>query len=323
MVAVDDEVEVAELVDVDRREVLAHAGSSPPAAPSAAGCGRRWAGTGGRSPCTLSTEPTIWSSGISCHAEPPLAAAAEGVDDLAERQRLGDGVGVAAHPGRPAWTGSGAAARGRSRSPHPPGGTGVSRHGSIVPAGQAGACRHPRERGVMSSTFHGITLRIVVAPTCGRASPGRRGGCGRAGARSARSSPITPCSASMPTCGPVVAVAEAEGRRVGEQHVDRAAERALADAAGWRGARTGAGCTGAGRRGSARTRRARRCAARLPRRPSWSALIDAVRARDLAERAAARSTRRSGRRAPRLISGSWLPGTNTMGQSTQEASHSR
>ena len=158
-----------------------------PAAASAGGCGRRSGGSGGRSRLHLVDRADDLVERDHLDPQGALAAAAERVDDLAERERLGDDVRVAAHPAARAWTGSGGVVRAGSRTRRPPEGNRCLSPWLHSPCSQAGFAATRTSFGVMSNTFQGITLRIVVGPdlTVGHRH-GRRGGCGRAGATWAR-----------------------------------------------------------------------------------------------------------------------------------------
>ena len=151
------------------------------------------------------------------------------------------------------------------------------------------------------------------------------GGCGRAGAT--RVQPLEDVVQRLDAdVRPVLAVAQAERWRVGQQHVDRAGRGAArADPAhqppGAPGG-TRAGCTGAGPGCSARSRRARRSAAR-PRRPPARRRSRRRGGAALAGHARRAGTARTGAGGPGSTAGSWLPGTKTTGTSTEEAMYSR
>ena len=164
VVAVAHEVEVAELVDVDRRERLPGAAlQGHPLPPLAA-------------PVRRGPEPAVEVAHLvdraddrvhrdHLQAQGALAAPAQCLDHLGEGEGLVALVGVVPHPARelgedlvPSHAQEvvlGVRTR-RSR---------VSHHDDIVPLGRCTGVADRPARGAISITFHGITLRIVVGPT--------------------------------------------------------------------------------------------------------------------------------------------------------------
>ena len=174
-------------------------------------------------------------------------------------------VGVAAHPARELGQGLVPSYAQEVVLGVRPRGTGVSHHDSIVPlVSCTGVADRPDPRCDRRSPSTGSRCGSSWDRPAGRASPGRRGGRGRAGARSARAAPA-PVQRLDALVRPVLAVAEPERWCVGQQDVDGAARPGAAEQPAACGRRTGAGCTGAVRGGSARSRRDRRSGARPPR----------------------------------------------------------